>query len=90
MADLRTRLSSELKDAMRQQDARRLSTLRLINAAIKDRDIALRGEGSDEGAGDDEILQILGKMVKQRNESVRAYEEAPASRWRNRNAPRSP
>jgi uncharacterized protein YqeY len=75
MADLRTRLSSELKDAMRQQDARRLSTLRLINAAIKDRDIALRGEGSDEGAGDDEILQILGKMVKQRNESVRAYEE---------------
>jgi uncharacterized protein YqeY len=75
MADLRTRLSSELKDAMKLQDARRLSTLRLINAAIKDRDIALRGEGSDEGAGDDEILQILGKMVKQRNESVRAYEE---------------
>jgi uncharacterized protein YqeY len=75
MADLRTRISSELKDAMKLQDARRLSTLRLINAAIKDRDIALRGEGSDEGAGDDEILQILGKMVKQRNESVRAYEE---------------
>lgn len=73
--ELRTRISAELKDAMKQQDARRLSTLRLINAAIKDRDIALRGEGSDEGAGDDEILQILGKMVKQRNESVRAYEE---------------
>jgi uncharacterized protein YqeY len=75
MSDLRTRISSELKDAMKLQDARRLSTLRLINAAIKDRDIALRGEGSDEGAGDDEILQILGKMVKQRNESVRAFEE---------------
>jgi uncharacterized protein YqeY len=75
MTTLRARLSSELKDAMKQKDACRLSTLRLINAAIKDRDIALRGEGQEDGAGDDEILQILGKMVKQRNESVRAYEE---------------
>jgi uncharacterized protein YqeY len=73
--DLKARISSELKDAMKQKDAARLSTLRLINAAIKDRDIALRGEGGDETVSEDDILQILGKMVKQRNESVRAYEE---------------
>lgn len=73
---LRTRISDALKDAMKQKEAGRLSTLRLINAAIKDRDIALRGEGRDDGVSEEEILQILGKMVKQRNDSVRAYEEA--------------
>lgn len=76
--DLRDKINSALKDAMKQKDADRLSTLRLINAAIKDRDIALRGEGgdgADQGVGPDEILQILGKMVKQRQESARAYEE---------------
>lgn len=73
---LRTRISDALKEAMKQKDAGRLSTLRLINAAIKDRDIALRGEGRDDGVSEEEILQILGKMVKQRNDSVRAYEEA--------------
>ena len=73
---LRTRISDALKEAMKQKDAGRLSTLRLINAAIKDRDIALRGEGRDDGVSGEEILQILGKMVKQRNDSVRAYEEA--------------
>ena len=75
---LRERIGEELKTAMREKDAARLSTLRLINAAIKDRDIAKRGEGgdgADSGVGDDEILQILGKMVKQRHESARAYEE---------------
>jgi len=60
---------------MRSKEAARLSTLRLINAAIKDKDIAARGEGNDEGVGNDEILAILGKMVKQRQESARAYEE---------------
>jgi uncharacterized protein YqeY len=72
---LRTQVSEALKEAMKAKDATRLSTLRLINAAIKDRDIALRGEGRDEGVGDAEVLQILGKMVKQRIESARAYEE---------------
>lgn len=72
---LRARVSEALKDAMKAKDATRLSTLRLINAAIKDRDIAARGEGDDEGVGDPEVLQILGKMVKQRIESARAYEE---------------
>ena len=74
--DLRHRFGEALKSAMREKDAKRLSTLRLINAAIKDRDIARRGENGDEGGvGEDEILQILGKMVKQRQESARAYEE---------------
>jgi uncharacterized protein YqeY len=73
--DLRGRIGEALKSAMKHREADRLSTLRLINAAIKDRDIALRGEGSDEGAGDAEVTRILGKMVKQRQESARAYEE---------------
>ncbi len=73
--DLRSRLNAALKDAMRAKEADRLSTLRLINAAIKDRDIAARGDGEDAGVSDDEVLAILGKMVKQRQESARAYEE---------------
>ena len=73
--DMRSRVSEALKIAMKAKDQRRLSALRLINAAIKDRDIARRGEGSDEGVSDADILGILGKMVKQRQDSVRAYEE---------------
>ena len=73
--DLRSRVGAALKDAMRAKDATRLSTLRLISAAIKDRDIALRGEGRPDGAGDAEVLAILARMVRQRHESARAYEE---------------
>lgn len=73
--ELRARIGEALKSAMREKEVERLSTLRLITAAIKDRDIALRGEGRDDGAMDPEVLQILGKMVKQRQESIRAYEE---------------
>jgi len=74
--DIRTRISAALKDAMKAKDADRLSTLRLINAAIKDRDIALRGtEDEAKGCGDTDVLAILGRMVKQRQESARAYEE---------------
>jgi uncharacterized protein YqeY len=73
--DMRERIGAALKDAMKSRDAARLSTLRLINAAIKDKDIALRGEGGDATVGDAEVLGILGRMVKQRQESVRAYEE---------------
>lgn len=75
MSDLRARVSDALKQAMRDRYAARLSTLRLINAAIKDRDIAARGEGRDEGVSDSEVLTILAKMTKQRIESARAYEE---------------
>ncbi|GGE57333.1 GatB/YqeY domain-containing protein [Actibacterium pelagium] len=73
--DMRTRINAALKDAMKAKEATRLATLRLINAAIKDRDIAARGEGNDEGVNDTEVLAILGKMVKQRQESARTYEE---------------
>lgn len=71
---LRDRISAALKDAMKNKEAERLSTLRLINAAIKDKDIASRGEGKA-GVSDADILAILGRMVKQRQESARAYEE---------------
>ncbi|THF75214.1 MAG: GatB/YqeY domain-containing protein [Sulfitobacter sp. SK025] len=60
---------------MKDKAADRLSTLRLINAAIKDKDIAARANGKDEGVSDAEVLGILSKMAKQRQESARAYEE---------------
>ena len=72
---LRERLSTALKEAMKAREAERTSTLRLINAAIKDRDIAARTESTSEGVSDADILAILGKMVKQRQESARVYEE---------------
>ena len=73
--DMRDQITAGLKVAMKAKDVERLSTLRLINAAIKDRDIALRGTGDEGLVGNPEILAILGKMVKQRQESARAYEE---------------
>lgn len=72
---MRDKISAALKQAMRDKAADRLSTLRLINAAIKDRDIDARAEGREEGVSEDEVLGILGKMAKQRLESARAYEE---------------
>ena len=73
---LREDINTALKQAMRDRAAARLSTLRLVTAAIKDRDIAARGEGEDRSGVDDaEILGILAKMVKQRQESARTYEE---------------
>ncbi len=73
---MRKRLNDAMKDAMRAKDAPRLSTLRLINAAIKDRDIAARSEDNPDGVSDAEILSILAKMIKQRQESAKTYEEA--------------
>lgn len=75
MSDLRERVNSALKQAMKDKDVARLSTLRLIMATIKDRDIAARGDGDEGGVSNDDVLAILGKMVKQRAESARAYEE---------------
>lgn len=72
---LRTRITDALKQAMKDKAADRLSTLRLISAAIKDKDIAERAHGNDDGVGEAEVLAILGKMAKQRIESARAYEE---------------
>ena len=74
--DLKTKIQTATKDAMRAKDSLRLSTLRLISAAIKDREIAARGDGGDhDGLSEADLTAILSKMVKQRQESARAYEE---------------
>jgi uncharacterized protein YqeY len=78
---LRDKLNAAMKEAMKSGDKHKLSTVRLILAAIKDRDIATRGADSsgsvsrDEVIGDQAIIELLHKMVKQRKESIRAYEE---------------
>lgn len=72
---MRDNINDSLKEAIKAQDKRRVGTLRLINAAIKDRDIAARSTGKD-AVTDAEILEILAKMVKQRRESAATYEEA--------------
>ena len=71
---LRQKLNDAMKEAMKAKDAKRLSTLRLVLAALKDRDIAARTETSRELLGDDEILTLLAKMIKQREESATAYD----------------
>jgi uncharacterized protein YqeY len=71
---LRETLTNAQKEAMKAKDTARLSTVRLILSAIKDRDIANRGMAK-EPASDDEILQILAKMIKQRDESAKIYDE---------------
>lgn len=73
---LRERISADTKEAMKAKDSARLSTLRLISAAIKDREIAARGESGEETVlADADLIAILSKMVKQRQESAKAYEE---------------
>jgi len=75
---LREEINTGLKDALKAQQKRRVSTLRLINAAIKDRDIEARGAGRD-ALSDDELLGLLQKMIKQRQESLVIYEQAGRS-----------
>lgn len=72
---LRARLNESLKEAMKAKEARRVSTLRMVMAALKDRDIAARTEDSREGVPDEEVLQMLSKMVKQRRDSIAAFEQ---------------
>lgn len=73
---LREEISQALKSAMKAKKPQCVSTLRLILAAIKDRDIAARGNGSDsDGISDDEIMKVLQTMVKQRQESIKMYEQ---------------
>jgi uncharacterized protein YqeY len=72
-APLRVRLNDALKKAMKGQDKRATSTLRLILAAVKDRDIAHRGKGKPEGLTDEEILGVLQTMIRQRHESIELY-----------------
>lgn len=68
---LREQLSESLKTAMKAREALTLSTLRLILAAIKDRDIEARGAGNDEGIDDTQITALLQTMVKQRREAIK-------------------
>ncbi|WP_373089294.1 GatB/YqeY domain-containing protein [Sneathiella sp.] len=72
---LRTKIKDSLKEAMKSKDKRKLSTLRLIIATLQDRDLAARDKGADEGITDEEILQMLTTMVRQRRESIAAYEK---------------
>ena len=72
---LRDELNQSLKEAMRARDQQALATVRLILAALKDRDIQARSEGQGDGIGDDEILDMLTKMVKQRREAMTLYEK---------------
>ena len=72
---MRTRLDEALKAALRARDACATSTLRLILAAIKDRDIAERGKGNPSGLSDEQILALLQSMIKQRQESIRLYRQ---------------
>lgn len=72
---LRQQLNDALKAAMLGKDARTVSTVRLILAALKDRDIAARPKGVADGIGDDEIRQMLQSMIKQRRESITMYEQ---------------
>lgn len=70
---LRDLLNTDLKEAMKVREARKVSTLRLILAALKDRDIAARGDGYEDGISDDEILHMLQTMIRQRRESIELY-----------------
>lgn len=72
---MRDAISTAQKDALKAKDKTALSTIRLITAALKDRDIAARTKGSGEGITDDEILAMLQTMIKQRAESVKLYNE---------------
>jgi uncharacterized protein YqeY len=71
---MRDKITDALKTALKSGDRERSGTLRLVNAAIQDRDIANRGTGKG-AASDDEVMQILAKMVKQREESAKAFDD---------------
>lgn len=72
---LRAQLNDAMKEAMKAKDTKRLATVRLVLAALKDRDIAARSETSRDLLGDDEILTLLAKMIKQREESATVYRQ---------------
>jgi len=73
---LRDQINDSLKEAMKSGNKRRVSTLRLVNSAIKDRDILNRTAGPDAGVNDAQIVEVMAKMVKQRQESLEIYEKA--------------
>ena len=75
MADLRETIAAAMKDALKAKDQTALATMRLISAALKDRDIAARGSGNQDGITDEEILSMMQTMIKQRNESAKMYRD---------------
>lgn len=72
---LRDQLNNAVKDAMKARDSKRLGTLRLVQAAVKDKDIANRTEESRDGISDDEILSLFSKMIKSREDSIALYDK---------------
>lgn len=73
---LREEINAKMKEAMKIKDQVALSTVRLIMAALKDRDISARGSGKAEGIDEAEILSMMQSMMKQRHESAKTYEDA--------------
>lgn len=74
--EIRAEINNRLKEALKSKDQVGLSTVRLIMAALKDRDITARGTGRSDGIDDAEILSMLQSMMKQRHESIETYENA--------------
>ncbi|MCI5061057.1 MAG: GatB/YqeY domain-containing protein [Alphaproteobacteria bacterium] len=72
----RDELTTALKEALKSKDQIAMSTIRLITAALKDRDIAARGKGNAEGVSESEILSLMQSMIKQRQESAKTYADA--------------
>jgi uncharacterized protein YqeY len=72
---LRDQLNNAVKEAMKARDQKRLGCLRLVQSALKDRDIANRTEESRQGISDDEILSLLAKLIKSREDSIELYEK---------------
>ena len=72
---LRQAFTDRLKEAMKAKDSRTISTVRMIIAGLKERDVAARGHGNAEGISEDEIRQMLQAMIKQRRESIALYEK---------------
>ena len=71
---MRENIAAAMKQALKEKDQAALGTMRLIMAALKDRDIAARGNGNPDGISDDDILSLLQTMIKQRNESAKMYD----------------
>ena len=72
---LRMQISNTPKNAMKEKNSRKVSTLRLIMAAVKDRDISVRSKGNSEGIDETELLSLLQSMIKQRRESIELYKK---------------
>lgn len=70
---IRDRLMNATKDAMKARDAARLSALRMMSSAIKDRDIFVRGEGGEVPVADADLMGLMGKMIKQRQDAAKVY-----------------